>query len=78
MFKVVAMFNDLFHFFHGKDIGEFVLFFWPIQLLVFLFSSQHLFIVEFNGIDSLVLLGGRDAFGTDQTQDIIIDVLGVD
>lgn len=75
MFKVGAMFNNLFHFLHSEDIWESFLLFWSVQVVVFLFSSQHLFIVEFNGIDSLVLLGSRDAFFADQSQDIIIDLL---
>jgi hypothetical protein len=40
-----------------------------------LFSAQHLFIIEFDGVDPLVLLADGDILQSDQFKDVLIDLL---
>lgn len=75
MFLVPGEADQLFHLAQRKDGGKGGFFSWPVYLVVFPLSSQHLFVIELDGVDPLVLLAYRDLPRSDQFKDIGIDLV---
>ena len=74
MFQVGHVFQDPLHLGWTQNRGQFLLFFWPGEIIIRSLPAKHLLVVELDRVDPLVLLTGRDMLFPDQFQHVPVDI----